>query len=199
MRSRALYFIFMCIITSCNNTQVNEKQHVTNNELPSRGTSFQFCIDTFFFDGFYQENEMDTSKKMLQAQSKMEWKYAAENKIPAWCYLDTLNTFGVLYNGYVLSELEQIDNYLLIDTLNKKLASAQATQADFESCDSLFLFERNANGNFYNLGYHSFWIPQNDKTSIFKTFTVDVNTHLVSVKSVNPGNGYFIKSINYKE
>jgi hypothetical protein len=174
MRSLAFFFIYMCIITSCDN-------------------------NNFFFDGSYQENEMNTSKKMIQAQSKMEWKYAAENKIPAWCYLDTLNTFAVLYNGYVLSELEQIDNYLLIDALNKKLASAQATQADFESCDSLFLFERNANGNFYNLGYHSFWIPQNVETTIFKTFTVDVNTHLVSVNSVNPGNGYFIKSINYKE
>jgi hypothetical protein len=199
MRSLAFFFIYMCIITSCDNNQIIEKKNVTNNESPSRGTSFQFCIDNFFFDGSYQENEMNTSKKMIQAQSKMEWKYAAENKIPAWCYLDTLNTFAVLYNGYVLSELEQIDNYLLIDALNKKLASAQATQADFESCDSLFLFERNANGNFYNLGYHSFWIPQNVETTIFKTFTVDVNTHLVSVNSVNPGNGYFIKSINYKE
>ena len=96
----------------------------------------------------------------------------------------------------------QSDRFLSIDErshINEKLASAQATQADFESCDSLFLFERNANGNFYNLGYHSFWIPQNVETTIFKTFTVDVNTHLVSVNSVNPGNGYFIKSINYKE
>jgi len=199
MRPLVIFSFLMCNITSCDNKQITEKEYFTHKNTAVYGTSFKFCIDTFFFDSFYKENEIARSTKILQAQSKMEWKLAAENKTPAWCYLDTLNAFGVLCNGYFMSELEQNYNYLLLDTLNLKLTSSQAIQADFESCDSLFLFERNANGNFYNLGYHSFWFPQNVETSTFKTYAVDVNTHNVSVKLVNPGNGYFIKSINYKK
>lgn len=44
-------------------------------------------------------------EKIMQAQSKQEWTYAAKNKIPAWCYYEDENgvdTKTILYNWFAV-------------------------------------------------------------------------------------------------
>ena len=124
---------------------------------------------------------------------KSEWILAAKNKIGAWCYVDTLNKLGVLYNGYCLNN-KAFQDILLADSIYQGFENnMQAKPDQIIDYDSLLMIERNANGNFYNLGYHSFWVGPEANSGNHKIISLDQSNGDIKLRSVNTGNGYFMR------
>ena len=61
-----------------------------------------------FADEFVIAKKFSNGDNILHAQSKADWADAAENGIPAWCYIDSINKQGVLYNGYCITDERDI-------------------------------------------------------------------------------------------
>ena len=102
MRCFAFLSIIICIVTSCHNYESSKKQVVKNKITPETlGVGF-LDVDVISFAELYEKKQLDGLKSIPQAQSKAEWILAAKNKIGAWCYVDTSNKLGVLYNGCLL-------------------------------------------------------------------------------------------------
>ena len=193
MRYFAFLSIYIFIITSCNYSESVEKQIISTDLKPVSLEVSTLDIAAFSFAGLYEENQMNGSNSIPQAQSKSEWILAAKNKIGAWCYVDTSNKLGVLYNGYCLNN-EAFQNILLADSIYQGLENTmQATSEQLRNYDSLLMIERNSNGNFYNLGYHSFWVGPESNSGTNHIISVDQINGDIKVRPVNPGNGYFIR------
>lgn len=194
MRFVALLFLFISIITSCDQNQVVDNKVVIDNKDEVFEDRVPFHIDSIYFDRFYQSDALYGTKSIPNAQSKAAWRTASKNKKAAWCYVDSLNKRGVLYNGYCLTDIEHQNNYLLPDSIYRRFQNqALFPKAQLGACDSLFLVERNANGNFYNLGYHSFWVRRKGFSGDFNMISVNQSNEEVQVRPVDPGNGYFIR------
>lgn len=196
MRYFAFLSISIFIITSCNYSESVEKQIISTDLKPVLLEVSTLDITAFSFAGFYEENQMNGSNSIPQAQSKSEWILAAKNKIGAWCYVDTSNKLGVLYNGYCLNN-EAFQNILLADSIYQGFENTmQAKSEQLRNYDSLLMIERNSNGNFYNLGYHSFWVGPESNSGTNHIISVDQINGDIKVRPVNPGNGYFIRLLN---
>ena len=193
MRYFAFLSISIFIITSCNYSESVEKQIISTDLKPVSLEVSTLDIAAFSFAGLYEENQMNGSNSIPQAQSKSEWILAAKNKIGAWCYVDTSNKLGVLYNGYCLNN-EAFQNILLSDSIYQGFENTiQAKSEQLRNYDSLLMIERNSNGNFYNLGYHSFWVAPEANSRNNHIISVDQINGDIQVRPVNPGNGYFIR------
>jgi len=196
MRYFAFLSISIFIITSCNYSESVEKQIISTDLKPVSLEVSTLDIAAFSFAGLYEENQMNGSNSIPQAQSKAEWILAAKNKIGAWCYVDTSNKLGVLYNGYCLNN-EAFQNILLADSIYQSFENTmQAKSEQLRNYDSLLMIERNSNGNFYNLGYHSFWVGPESNSVTNHIISVDQINGDIKVRPVNPGNGYFIRLLN---
>jgi len=194
MRSFAFLSIYIFIITSCNYSESVEKEFVSTYLIPESLEVSTLDIATFSFAGLYEENQMNGSNSIPQAQSKAEWILAAKNKIGAWCYIDTLDKLGVLYNGYSIANIDFTNNVLLADSIYQGFENTmQAKSEQLRNYDSLLMIERNSNGNFYNLGYHSFWVGTESNSGTNHIISVDQINGDIKVSPVNPGNGYFIR------
>ncbi|MEJ6685979.1 MAG: hypothetical protein QNK70_01715 [Crocinitomicaceae bacterium] len=194
MRLVALLFLFISINTSCNDSQIIDNKVIINNKVESIEDRVPLRIDPISFDRFYQSAELYGTKSIPKAQSNVAWRAASKNKKAAWCYVDCLNKRGVLYNGYCLADIEHQNNYLLADSIYQRFQNHLLfPKAQLGDCDSLFLVERNANGNFYNLGYHSFWVRRKGVSGDFSVVSVNHSNADVQVSAVDPGNGYFIR------
>ena len=193
MRCFAFLSILICIVTSCNNNESIEKQVVKNKIIPEKlGVGF-LDVDVISFAELYEKKQLDGLKSIPQAQSKAEWILAAKNKIGAWCYVDTSNKLGVLYNGYCLNN-KGFQNILLADSIYQGFENnMQAKPDQIIDYDSLLMIERNANGNFYNLGYHSFWVRPEANSGNHKIISLDQSNGDIKLRSVNTGNGYFMR------
>ena len=193
MRCFAFLFVLICISTSCKNTESSKKQVVTNKVIPKiLGVGF-LDVDVISFAGLYEKSQLDGLNSIPQAQSKAEWILAAKNKIGAWCYVDTLSKLGVLYNGFCLNN-KVFQNILLADSIYQGLEnSIQAKPYQISDYDSLLMIERNVNGNFYNLGYHSFWMGPEANSGNHHIISLDQSNGDIKLRSVNAGNGYFIR------
>ena len=193
MRRFAFFSILMFIITSCDYNEILNKQLVVNDIIPVSLEVRTLDIDAFSFVGLYEENQINGSNSIPQAQSKSEWILAAKNKIGAWCYVDTLNKLGVLYNGYCLNN-EAFQNILLADSIYQGFESNMQAKLDqISDYDSLLMIERNANGNFYNIGYHSFWVGPEVNSGNHQIVSLDQSNGDIKLRTVNTGNGYFIR------
>ena len=193
MRCLALLSLFIFIITSCDSGKSSCNECIIEKKDSVYTTVFPIAIDTLSFALFYKTNELLGANPIIQAQSKSEWNAASKNKKPAWCYVDSLRKIGVLYNGYCLPEIEFENNFLLTDSVYKSLFEKETQSAIFDTCDSLFLVERNVNGNFYSVGYHSFWVRPEADSGDFNIISVNQRNREGQLRSVNPGNGYFIR------
>lgn len=193
MRCFAFLSILICIVTSCNNTESIKKQVVKNKIIPEKlGVGF-LDVDVISFAELYEKKQLDGLKSIPQAQSKAEWILAAKNKIGVWCYVDTSNKLGVLYNGYCLNN-KAFQNILLADSIYQGFESNMQAKLDqISDYDSLLMIERNANGNFYNIGYHSFWVGPEVNSGNHHIISLDQSNGDVKVRPVNAGNGYFIR------
>ena len=194
MRYFAFLSISIFIITSCNYRESVEKQIISTDLKPVSLEVSTLDIAAFSFAGLYEENQMNGSNSIPQAQSKAEWILAAKNKIGAWCYIDTLDKLGVLYNGYSIANIAFTNNVLLADSIYQGFENTmQAKSEQLRNYDSLLMIERNSNGNFYNLGYHSFWVGTESNSGTNHIISVDQINGDIKVSPVNPGNGYFIR------
>jgi len=194
MRCLMSVFIFILTITSCKDNQSIDSQDLILKNKNLEEAVFPIRIGSFSFDGCYKEPVLSGMISIPQAQSKSAWIMAAEMNKPAWCFADSIHQKGVLFNGYCLSQIEYQNHFLLSDTTYHIWDSMEETlSTDFKSCDTLFLIERNANGNFYSVGYHSFWMRPESKTGDFNIVSVDQLSRRVQVRPVNPGNGYFLR------
>ena len=183
----------MLIITSCNNRKSIENEVVIIEKVRASLEVSALDVGRVSFAGLYDENQIKGSNSILQAQSKSEWISAAENKIGAWCYVDSVNKIGVLFNGYCLKN-SAFKNEFLTDSLCKYFEKNMRVNPTFlADYDSLLMIERNANGNFYNLGYHSLWLVSETNSGVYHSMSVDQSNGDVYLKHVNPGNGYFIR------
>lgn len=193
MRCFAFLSILICIVTSCNNTESIKKQVVKNKIIPEKlGVGF-LDVDVISFAELYEKKQLDGLKSIPQAQSKAEWILAAKNKIGVWCYVDTSNKLGVLYNGYCLNN-KAFQNILLADSIYKGFKSNMQAKLDqISDYDSLLMIERNANGNFYNIGYHSFWVGPEVNSGNHQIISLDQSNGVIKLRTVNTGNGYFIR------
>ena len=193
MRCFAFLSILICIVTSCNNTESIKKQVVKNKIIPEKlGVGF-LDVDVISFAELYEKKQLDGLKSIPQAQSKAEWILAAKNKIGAWCYVDTSNKLGVLYNGYCLNN-KAFQNVLLADSIYQGFESKMQAKLDqINDYDSLLMIERNANGNFYNIGYHSFWVGPEVNSGNHQIISLDQSNGDIKLRTVNTGNGYFIR------
>lgn len=193
MRCFAFLSILICIVTSCNNTESSKKQIVKNKIVHVKLGVGLLDVDVISFAGLYEKNQLDGLKSIPQAQSKAEWILAAKNKIGAWCYVDTSNKLGVLYNGYCLNN-KAFQDILLADSIYQGFENnMQAKPDQISDYDSLLMIERNANGNFYNLGYHSFWVGPEANSGNHKIISLDQSNGDIKLRSVNTGNGYFMR------
>ena len=194
MRYFAFLSIYIFIITSCNYSESVEKQIISTDLKPVSLEVSTLDIAAFSFAGLYEENQMNGSNSIPQAQSKAEWILAAKNKIGAWCYIDTSDKLGVLYNGYSIANMAFTNNVLLADSIYQGFENTmQAKPEQLRNYDSLLMIERNSNGNFYNLGYHSFWVGPESNSGTNHIISVDQINGDIKVRPVNPGNGYFIR------
>ncbi len=193
MRCFAFLSILICIVTSCNNTESSKKQIVKNKIIPVKLGIGLLDVDVVSFAGLYEKNQLDGLKSIPQAQSKAKWILAAKNKIGAWCYVDSSNKLGVLYNGYCLNN-KAFQDILLADSIYQGFENnMQAKPDQISDYDSLLMIERNANGNFYNLGYHSFWVGPEANSGNHKIISLDQSNGDIKLRSVNTGNGYFMR------
>ena len=193
MRYFAFLFILICILTSCKNTESSKKQVLKNKIIPETLCVSFLDIDVISFAGLYEKNQLDGLNSIPQAQSKAEWILAAKNRIGAWCYVDTSNKLGVLYNGYCLNN-KAFQNILLADSIYQGFENnMQAKPDQISDYDSLLMIERNANGNLYNLGYHSFWVGSDTNSGNHYIISLDQSNGDIKLRSVNAGNGYFIR------
>ena len=193
MRCFAFLSILICIVTSCNNTESSKKQIVKNKIIPVKLGVGLLDVDVISFAGLYEKNQLDGLKSIPQAQSKAEWILAAKNKIGAWCYVDSSNKLGVLYNGYCLNN-KAFQNILLADSIYQGFESNMHAKLDqINDYDSLLMIERNANGNFYNIGYHSFWVGPEVNSGNHQIISLDQSNGDIKLRTVNTGNGYFIR------
>ena len=193
MRCFAFLSILICIVTSCNNTDSSKKQVIKKEIIPEILGVGLLDVDVISFAGLYEKKQLDGLKSIPQAQSKAEWILAAKNKIGAWCYVDTSNKLGVLYNGYCLNN-KAFQDILLPDSIYQGFENnMQAKPDQIFDYDSLLMIERNANGNFYNLGYHSFWVGPEANSGNHKIISLDQSNGDIKLRSVNTGNGYFMR------
>ena len=193
MRCFAFLSILICIVTSCNNTESSKKQIVKNKIVHVKLGIGLLDVDVISFAGLYEKNQLDGLKSIPQAQSKAEWILAAKNKIGVWCYVDTSNKLGVLYNGYCLNN-KAFQNILLADSIYQGFESnMQAKLHQISDYDSLLMIERNANGNFYNIGYHSFWVGPEVNSGNHQIISLDQSNGDIKLRAVNTGNGYFMR------
>jgi hypothetical protein len=193
MRCFAFLSILICIVTSCNNTDSSKKQVIKKEIIPEILGVGLLDVDVISFAGLYEKKQLDGLKSIPQAQSKAEWILAAKNKIGAWCYVDTSNKLGVLYNGYCLNN-KAFQDILLPDSIYQGFENnMQAKPDQISDYDSLLMIERNANGNFYNLGYHSFWVGPEANSGNHKIISLDQSNGDIKLRSVNTGTGYFMR------
>ena len=194
MRCILSLFILFYIITSCNDTQYNEREGFKIKKTPLSLVADSLNIAGISFDGIFKKNQLAASNSIPQAQSKAEWILAAKNKRGVWCYIDTLNELGVLYNGYCIDKISLKNNFLLPDSIYRGFENKiQTKPKQLENYDTFMMTERNENGNFYNLGYHSFWVGTESISGAYNAVSVDQVNGDVQVRPVNPGNGYFIR------
>ena len=194
---RLLYFgLILLLIHSCGGDDVKEAKNKKNVEIKAEIPMPLYSDDMVFADEFVIAKKFSNGDAILHAQSKADWADAAKNGIPAWCYVDSINMQGVLYNGFCLSNsrtLFEDENYL-----NEIDAAVFCSVFDAPEVDEvdLYMTERNYQGNFYNLGFQNIWIKDTNKDSGMKyALSYHPSRAQVQLRKAHPGNGYFIRKL----
>lgn len=196
-----LLLISIVLFVSCG-TEKTEK----TKEVPKSMKSVEKPVPissekTAFDDEVITIQKFSNGDVILHAQSKEEWVKAIKEKIPAWCYVDTVQKLGVLYNGYCLSDKRGLGKKLnLMDEVQGALFSQEKLVHPSSIPEAqIYTTERNYLGNFYNLGFHNIWLKQTG-IDVGKAYVLSFKHKDGSIKlrRVHPGNGYYIRTLKKK-
>jgi len=136
---------------------------------------------------------------MLQCTTKQAWINAGNNKVAAYCRVDVGHGDSlVLFNYYAFTDkrgLAEAGN-LLTNEQAKEIVNVLKNQPvdinQFFKTD--YCIERNYLGNFYNLGFISYWLKEDAVTKPL-ALTLDTRGKGHRIAEAHPGNGFFILSI----
>ena len=155
-----------------------------------------FSGEMSFNDEFVTVKTFSNGDPILHAQSKSRWAEAAENGTPAWCYIDSINKHGVLYNGYCITDGRQLLDGLRF--MNEIDASIFISDFDAPKVkeSSIYLMERSYMGNFNTLGFENIWIKGSEvKAGMNYVLSYSPSRALVQLRKAHLGNGYFIRTL----
>jgi hypothetical protein len=197
-----LLFISVVLFVSCG-AEKTEKTREVPKSLKSVEKPLPISSEKFAF-----EDEVITLQKfsngdvILHAQSKDLWNKAAKEKTPAWCYVDTVHKFGVLYNGFCVTDKRGMGKDLIfMDEVQGALFSnnTKANSTDKDEAE-IYVAERNYLGNFYYLGFHNIWLKQTGM-DVGKGYVLSCKHKDGSIKlrRAHPGNGYYIRTLKKKQ
>ena len=185
----AFLSIYVFIITSCNHSESVEKEFVSTDLIRVPLEVSTLDIAAFSFAGLLKKSN-EWFKSIPQAQSKADdfSRGAALRLVLLWAPRQ-----AEFYTMAVLQDAG-MNNFLLADSIYQDFENTmQAKSEQLRNYDSLLMIERNSNGNFYNLGYHSFWVGPESNSGTNHIISVDQINGDIKVRPVNPGNGYFIR------
>ena len=99
---RLLYFGLIVLFSSCESEVAKKPKNKKTTEVKAEIPMPLFSDDMVFADEFVIAKKFSNGDNILRAQSKADWAHAAENGIPAWCYIDSINKQGILTTDIVL-------------------------------------------------------------------------------------------------
>jgi hypothetical protein len=138
--------------------------------------------------------------KIPFARTTNDWKKAIAIGQPAWCYADTLNKKGILYNYYAVCDkrgIQKDENKLTPQKAAKLVAAKEIKWNQFFDMNDCA--EKGPMGNVYNLNYLNLWIQDTliqDQGKLSPCLIIDYKTNGISIKNVNKGNGFHLLDIN---
>jgi hypothetical protein len=190
------FFSFLILFVSCG-TEVTDKS-IKNQSKPLVADipMALFSGEMSFNDEFVTVKTFSNGDPILHAQSKSRWAEAAENGTPAWCYIDSINKHGVLYNGYCITDGRQLLDGLRF--MNEIDASIFISDFDAPKVteSSIYLMERSYMGNFNTLGFENIWIKGSEvKAGMNYVLSYSPSRALVQLRKAHLGNGYFIRTL----
>ena len=190
------FFSFLILFVSCG-TEVTDKS-IKNQSKPIVADipMALFSGEMSFNDEFVTVKTFSNGDPILHAQSKSSWAKAAENGTPAWCYVDSVNKQGFLYNGFCISdEREVIKGITYMKEIEVSMFISDFDAPEVKESD-LYLVERSYMGNFNNLGFENIWVKSNEvKTGMDYVLSYHPERALVQLRRAHPGNGYLIRTL----
>ena len=155
-----------------------------------------FSGEMSFNDEFVTVTKFSNGDPILHAQSKSRWAEAAENGTPAWCYVDSVNKRGFLYNGFCISD----DREVIKDIRYMNEIDASIFISDFDAPkvkeSDIYLMERTYMGNFNTLGFENIWIKGSEvKAGMNYVLSYSPERAMVQLRKAHLGSGYFIRTL----
>ena len=199
---RVTFFLFSVVLfVSCGTEKKEQPKKVQKSvkdvEKPMAISSEEIAFD----DEVIALQKFSNGDLILYAQSKEEWVKAIKDKLPAWCYVDTVQKLGVLYNGFCLTDQRGLGNKLnLMDEIQGALFSQEKLIHTSSVPEArIYTTERNYLGNFYNLGFHNIWLKQTGM-DVGKGYVLSCNYKegTAKLRRAHPGNGYYIRTLKNK-
>lgn len=194
---RLLFCLSVVILVGSCGTETTDKSKTNQNKpfVADIPMAF-FSGEMSFNDEFLTVTKFSNGDPILHAQSKSRWAEAAENGTPAWCYIDSINKHGVLYNGYCITDGRQLLDGLRF--MNEIDASIFISDFDAPKVteSSIYLMERSYMGNFNTLGFENIWIKGSEvKAGMNYVLSYSPSRALVQLRKAHLGNGYFIRTL----
>ena len=194
---RILYFsLILSFFCSCGEDSSAESKNKKSAEFKAEIPMPLYSDQMVFEDEFLITQKFSNGDAIRHAQSKADWAEAAKNGIPAWCYIDSTNKQGVLYNGYCITDERNISSDVIY--LNEIDAALFCSVFDAPEVEEVPIYttERNYQGNFYMLGFQNIWVEGTNKDSGMKyVLSYHPSRAQVQLRKAHPGNGYFIRSL----
>ena len=195
MGVRIIFVVCLLFLFSCGekkpSPQVNKKAESVKNAIEISGLVIQanmVSVSTFL-----------NGDKIPFARTTNDCKKAIAIGQPAWCYADTLNNKGILYNYYAVCDKRGVQKE------GNKLTHQKATillGAQEIKWNQLFdmndCAEKGPMGNIYNLNYLNLWIQDTliqDQEKLSPCLIIYYKTNEINIKNVNKGNGFHLLDI----
>ncbi|MDO7613557.1 MAG: hypothetical protein MUQ75_04905 [Crocinitomicaceae bacterium] len=194
---RPLYFLFCIVfVTSCGEDPTDKSNKNQNKAFVADIPMALFSGEMSFNDEFVTVIKFSNGDPILHAQSKSRWAEAAENGTPAWCYVDSVNKQGFLYNGFCISD----DREVIKDIRYMNEIDASIFISDFDAPkvkeSDIYLMERTYMGNFNTLGFENIWIKGSQvKAGMNYVLSYSPERAMVQLRKAHLGSGYFIRTL----
>ncbi len=194
---RLLFCLSIVILfASCGTESIDRSKINQNKAFVADIPMALFSGEMSFNDEFVTVTKFSNGDPILHAQSKSRWAEAAENGTPAWCYVDSVNKRGFLYNGFCISD----DREVIKDIRYMNEIDASIFISDFDAPkvkeSDIYLMERTYMGNFNTLGFENIWIKGSEvKAGMNYVLSYSPERAMVQLRKAHLGSGYFIRTL----